>query len=268
MINKDTILSVHDDRLTLLQWLKKVEDVLEKDALKSISYVTSSTEGATQYGYIHLEFNDGTFKDSPEFSVASPTALQEAIDKMQPQAFVDFFAHSPDIIIDVAEDGTHVEMHLDQEIAGKIDRALLHPVSNPTEEVLVGLNASNAQTSVKIGAGLLLEKGTLKQLSGQKIYRHVLSFAEEKYNIVVFNASDAKITQRYDNDGYYYGATRLAMYYCSYKFNSTGQNLLTPILDVYFTSGNLSIYYLEAATGQIVSKNIPTTPTEDEVVAL
>ena len=37
MINDNTILSSFDDRPTLLEWLKKVEDALKTDTAKSIS---------------------------------------------------------------------------------------------------------------------------------------------------------------------------------------------------------------------------------------
>lgn len=48
-INKETILSVYDDKLTLMQWLKKVEDALKNDTLKDVELLQNGNNVAFKF---------------------------------------------------------------------------------------------------------------------------------------------------------------------------------------------------------------------------
>lgn len=65
-INKETILSVYDDKLTLMQWLKKVEDALKNDTLKDVKLLQNGNNVAFKFvfedseiitDYIELQAN-------------------------------------------------------------------------------------------------------------------------------------------------------------------------------------------------------------------
>ena len=56
MISKDTILSAYDDKLTLLQWLKKTEQALEDGVLESAEIVDQTATNCK----IKFNFADGT----------------------------------------------------------------------------------------------------------------------------------------------------------------------------------------------------------------
>ena len=61
MINYETILSSYDDKLTLMQWLKKVEDALKNASLSSVTIA----QPADNQAILTFVFADGS-------SIASP----------------------------------------------------------------------------------------------------------------------------------------------------------------------------------------------------
>lgn len=61
MINYETILSNFQDKVTLMQWLKKVEEALKNASLSSVNFKTTSPTS----GYFTFIFADGTKVDSP-----------------------------------------------------------------------------------------------------------------------------------------------------------------------------------------------------------
>ena len=61
MVSYETILSSYDDKLTLLEWLKKVEEALADASLSSVEVVQSASDKA----YFKFIFADGTHVDSP-----------------------------------------------------------------------------------------------------------------------------------------------------------------------------------------------------------
>lgn len=72
MINKDTILSVYDDKLTLQEWLAEVKDALENAVLTSAEIVDEGTN------YYHFVF---TFEDDSTITTSSfemPKAIASA----------------------------------------------------------------------------------------------------------------------------------------------------------------------------------------------
>lgn len=70
------------------------------------------------------------------------------------------------IIIDVAEDGRSVEIHLDADIAAKLGRVLMTPMSAPASVSLVAVDTSNAQTMLTLGDGLSVSGGVLSASVG------------------------------------------------------------------------------------------------------
>ena len=87
-------------------------------------------------------------------------------------------AGSDTVIVDLAEDGTHANIHLDADIKNKLDKALITPTSTPTATEIVAVDNTNSQTMLSIGDGLSVENGTLKVSGGasSSIYRHNVSF--------------------------------------------------------------------------------------------
>ena len=73
---------------------------------------------------------------------------------------------SEDIIFDANEDGTAIEIHLDNEVRNKLAKALVTPMSAPTSTELVGINSNNAQIGIAIGEGLTLLNNTLSASGG------------------------------------------------------------------------------------------------------
>lgn len=55
---------------------------------------------------------------------------------------------SETVVVDVNEEGTALEVHLDGSVTSKVDRALLLPVSAPTETVFVSILPNNSQFNV------------------------------------------------------------------------------------------------------------------------
>lgn len=65
MINYETILSSYDDKITLLEWLKKVEEALADASLSSVEVVQSASDKA----YFKFIFADGTYLVSPQLTL-------------------------------------------------------------------------------------------------------------------------------------------------------------------------------------------------------
>lgn len=65
MLNYETLLSSYDDRLTLMQWLKKVEDALKNASLNNVELTQVSDEKII----LKFVFADGSFIASPELTL-------------------------------------------------------------------------------------------------------------------------------------------------------------------------------------------------------
>ena len=73
---------------------------------------------------------------------------------------------SESIVIDVDESGDFIEVHLDADIAAKLGRVLVTPMSAPASVSLVAVDTSNAQAMLTVGDGLTVEGGALKATGG------------------------------------------------------------------------------------------------------
>ena len=73
MINYETILSSFDDKMTLMQWLKKVEEALKDGGLSSVTL----SQPASDKAILHFVFADGSEVDSPVIDLpAGPQGIQ------------------------------------------------------------------------------------------------------------------------------------------------------------------------------------------------
>lgn len=83
---------------------------------------------------------------------------------------------SESIVIDVDESGNFIDIHLDADIAAKLGRVLVTPMSAPASISIVAVDTSNAQTMLTLGDGLTVENGMLKATSGggTQLYKHTV----------------------------------------------------------------------------------------------
>lgn len=71
-----------------------------------------------------------------------------------------------DIVIDAGEDNSTLEIHLDNETRNKINRALLTPISPPSETEIVAVGTNNAQKMVSRSDLSLLPNSSSSSISG------------------------------------------------------------------------------------------------------
>lgn len=82
---------------------------------------------------------------------------------------------SETVVVDLAEDNEHVEVHLDAEVLAKVENSLQLPITPPVKNALVGVGTNGAQKSVGIGNGL--------DLTGNALNISPLSSQVEIYNV-------------------------------------------------------------------------------------
>lgn len=84
----------------------------------------------------------------------------ERIDERIDTFVEDNIEGSETIVVDLNEDDSKYEIRLDNDYKTKIDRALVSPLSSPTDNALVGVDETNTQTQNYLGDGLELENST------------------------------------------------------------------------------------------------------------
>lgn len=213
MINLNSIMSLFDDRFTLLQWLKKLEKALNESTLASIS-TTQTSEDKLK---LIFNFSDGTSIVTPEitlprglkgedgsngvgFENATKLFLNSAnrvltTDEILgveinatsyiqangetfeiPSSMVLSLKGSETIIVDVSEDGNFIIFRLDADIVNKLSRALLIPSAvSETPQIPVIINGG--QESATLGDGLSYENGVLTASGGGgggELYLHAI----------------------------------------------------------------------------------------------
>lgn len=185
IINKETIISAFDDKMTLLQWLKKLEKVLDTSTLTNIKTIKVAN---TQYKIV-LEFEDGTKFESEIIQLQSEIAgiqldnghliftlmngetidagLIDVSNLGNTTIYGTFEVADGDATFgaNVEVDGTlKVNSTLqvgdtttnDDELA-KLPRTLLTPIDTPSEQKLVGIDTANGQNLLNLGQGLEIE---------------------------------------------------------------------------------------------------------------
>lgn len=113
---------------------------------------------------------------------------------------------SESIVIDVDESGEFIDIHLDADIAAKLGRVLLTPMSAPASVSLVAVDTSNAQTMLTLGDGLSVENGVLSASgggsggSGTSLYLHTMNFSSgTPSSIIAINTKSNPALIYYDN---------------------------------------------------------------------
>lgn len=137
MINKETILSTYNDRLTLLEWLKKVEQGLSEGVLEACELVKTARASFK----FKLTFEDGTFAESNVLTIET--------DDIASASFVG--GH----LIFVTEDGRTIDAgHLSGNLGNVICTALdVHGDIHADGSVFVGgdVNINGVINSSNIG---------------------------------------------------------------------------------------------------------------------
>ena len=127
-------------------------------------------------GEIHITADDNGVNIAASFEVAVGEEILEI-----PSTMYLPFKGSESIVIDVDESGDFVEIHLDADIAAKLGRVLVTPMSAPASTSLVAVDNTNAQTMLTVGDGLTIEGGALKATGGgggaSGLYKHNISIA-------------------------------------------------------------------------------------------
>lgn len=101
---------------------------------------------------------------------------------------------SESIVIDVDESGDFIDIHLDADIAAKLGRVLVTPMSAPASVSLVAVDTSNAQTMLTLGDGLSVSGGVLSASGGGggvgKLYLHNITFGTGKSVMCLARSND------------------------------------------------------------------------------
>lgn len=88
---------------------------------------------------------------------------------------------SESIVVDIAEDGRSINIHLDATVLAKLNRTLVTPMSAPASISLVAVNTANAQEMLTLGNGLSVSGGVLSASGGgggTKLYRHSITITK------------------------------------------------------------------------------------------
>lgn len=123
-------------------------------------------------GEIHITADDNGINIAASFEVAVGEEILEI-----PSTMYLPLKGSESIVIDVDESGDFIEIHLDADIAAKLGRVLVTPMSAPASISLVAVDTSNAQTMLTLGDGLSVSGGVLSASGGgggggTKLYEH------------------------------------------------------------------------------------------------
>lgn len=100
---------------------------------------------------------------------------------------------SESIVIDVDESGDFIDIHLDADIAAKLGRVLVTPMSAPASVSLVAVDTSNAQTLLTLGEGLSVSGGALSVSGGggTQLYAHSIRASDSFLGYIVSTDSAA-----------------------------------------------------------------------------
>lgn len=247
LINKDTIISAFNDKITLLQWLKTLEKVLDNSILERVELITNDNKIKLKF-----YFRDGTTQETNEITLQKTDAVLLA----------SLMEGSESIVVDLNEDATAVELHLDYEVMQKIERALMLPLATPTEQKLVGIDNTNTQNLLSVGDGLTIENGTIKAVGGggggTKLYKHnVKSSNITDKTFVIINVNATSLSG--SNPAQFAGAS----FICGYvtDANETDTSSKFPFI----AKIGASVYYFNNTTSSIESAVVNGTITDNIV---
>ena len=148
----------------------------------------AGAEGSAGVGFDDADFisiNDGTINitagdNGVNIEATFEVAVGEEILEIPASMYLPLKG-SESIVIDVDESGDFIDIHLDADIAAKLGRVLVTPMSAPASVSLVAVDTSNAQTMLTLGDGLSVSGGVLSASGGGggggvKLYQHVIRF--------------------------------------------------------------------------------------------
>lgn len=260
MILRNTILSVFNDRGTLLKWIKKLEQEINEHTVNDIQLFTSTvTLGATA--------------DGITISGASTVNGDEVTSSLRIP-----LVGSDTIVLDVGEDASHFELHLDGEIVEKLQRTLLTPMTTPASTQLVAVNTAGAQEMLTLGNGLSVSDGVISASGGGGgtsvgtiLYIHLFTPSDPTYpTIAVTDMSGASWTSTLEAEGLTLNPT--------YLFSLVGSNMVNIKFRMMISGGTFSdivsmslpqsstIRYHYYAGGEIQYKDLPASLTFTETV--
>ena len=156
-------------------------------------------------GAINITAGDNGVNIKASFEVAVGEEILEI-----PSAMYLPLKGSESIVIDVDESGEFIDINLDADIAAKLGRVLVKPMSAPASVSLVAVDTSNAQTMLTLGEGLSVSDGVLSASGGSgtggrgtgctvNIYTTHMGLGNSKY-IIVYTVG-SKTTQTVDTSG-------------------------------------------------------------------
>lgn len=133
----------------------------------------SGAEGSAGVGFDdadEISINDGNINitagdNGVNIEASFEVAVGEEILEIPSTMYLPFKG-SESVVIDVDESGDFVEIHLDANIATKLGRVLVTPMSAPASVSLVAVDTSNAQTMLTLGDGLSVSGGVLSASGG------------------------------------------------------------------------------------------------------
>lgn len=180
MYDVQTILSAYDKQGTLVQWLKNLDEILKNSGLETIEKV--DVENGVK---LVFKFAGGTTIESPVINKINTLDIEADSVKLaltdRNGVLIEYYTTltvngenvesnikilfpikgSESVIVDVDEDGTAIEIHLDADILNDISRSLKIPLVNPSATELVAVTASKEQKMLTVGNGLKIENDTL-----------------------------------------------------------------------------------------------------------
>lgn len=141
--------------------IKEYCDINElRRVLNDAAYDGGEGEGLTpQTLHNVLEGSDDIIADLNETATKVQVRLDEVFKGQL--LYRDSLVDSETIVVDEQEDGTF-DFNLQTEVKNKIDKALVVPMTAPANTKIVGINSANAQVNIGIGEGLTLDGGMLK----------------------------------------------------------------------------------------------------------
>lgn len=223
MILKETILSAFNKRGTLLKWLKKVEKLLNESTLIEITvekinsteaviklfFEDNSTIQSDPFNIDNLISNLSLFTEDVELTAGNNVGITITGNSKVNQSNVRAVMRIPiigsdTVVIDVAEDEEHFEIHLDADIAQKIERSLVKPINRPQATEIVAVDNKGAQVMLGVGSGLSISNGVLNAEGGggggganilDMMYCHMVNSTTNIFhNFIVMNIDPKPIT--------------------------------------------------------------------------
>lgn len=114
----------------------------------------------------------------------NPADMQDICNNLEkstsPENLAEIIKGGDEVVVDIAEDGNSLDLHLDNVISNKINNSLQIPAQAPTATELVAVGANNAQTMLGIGEGLSVNGGKLSVNGGKltsPLYLHNITFS-------------------------------------------------------------------------------------------